>query len=1009
MFVMLEQSMEQGYYRLVKHIDNSEDRDAERCNVGELWYLSGVEGDEVTLIQGETTWTFTLDVFLDHFEYAAGGVAERQGELITLMNSLHAVGSRQDNLIESARTPKLLADDTQPAKPMQPTGTDLVVMASRANPTIAAKNLKRVKTAFAVTKNQIAKRHSALQTLIKEQELILKSKTEILTRQIAMAQEAIYMINAYLGQDEEIVRLKSGEPAPEDEKIVIRQQVLFMDEESAVAGELAKRGGIDFETVDEFDAWVCEPDHLQQVLPETRGIVAIKARRNPKFYVDNPFVNAELNRQNKCLYLLIRNGENLYRIFTTLWVEEVLLPRKDEFESFFYTMSTDWDTHERKREPLVPGSAKYMQAMDKAEEKKRRFYTVLILIQGLLDRTKVFHPLPPNEQINVCNLEGQKHVTLRYDAENLLGTGRLDFDKWLDSVNGELEVGCRIIGEFDSYYSRERGLAERKSNKWAYQPSSREIYIIDRKSGENGFKFLYQSDEQANKPRVSYQIYKRDYYIINIDSITIADIEFYIRSRTNRYHYTSMIPLLKAALAIKKKEAAEEAPFRQLLISEIAKKHEVSIARAERSVDMLIKWWKYKTREHRALVSEDSKALRMIVSEFGRRKLLDNEALIEAHEEAVTKLCDDKALVIFYRSDRSYTVLRCENNENVYVCEENWKLCADAQLGIVLATTNGENIVPFDCGVFVRRTSVKEWVVVDKRHESWQLVWSHPRWKEWLVGARPQEHLTDAERADVISLALSELEHEANNVPKQDDQSKFLDWQRKKGRRPWLKPLAVITHKNERIVLYYLRYRAALTKKLLTGHVDGPEYAVIDVRWEKKADELKFKLSECRGISLELSNPPWQQHNAIAIYEENVALAAAEEQKVEKAKKAERRLSRPIHAIEQKAYEAIKAAWIEEQRAKFLEEYVDDDGELWEDHKEDLKPSSDLWPRWIETVASYVIERGIDINGWTLEKLLVQANYYGYSGKTAEFDYYEQIKGMIIEYMPAVGDEDEEE
>lgn len=996
--------MEQGYYKLIECIDESEDRDGSRCEVGSLWYLSGIQGDEVTLIKGDSTWTFTLEVFLDHFEYAPDGVEERQRELVALMSSLHAVGDRQDNLIESASTSKLLADDTHPAEPQQQqTGTDLIAMASRANPATATKNLKRVKTVFAVTKNQIAKRHSALQTLIREQELILRSKTEALTRQIEMAQEAIYMINAYLGQDEEIIRLTKGEPAPDDEKIVIRQQVLFMDEESAAAEDLAKRGGIDFKEISEFDQWVCEPSHLQQVLPETKGIVAIKPRRNDKFYDDNPLVNGELNRLNKCLYILIRNGDNLYRIHTTLWVDEVFLPRKNEFEHFFYETHTDWNTCEQKREPLVPGSAKYMQAMDKAEAKKRRFYTALILIQGLLDRTKVFHPLPINEQINVCNLDGQKYITLLYDAENLLGNGRPSYKDWLASANNELEVGCRIIGEFDSFYSHQHGLADRKSSRRASWPNDHEIYVLDKKIDERSFKFLYRSSYMdAGGSRVSYRVCLTDDFIINIDSVTASDIEFYIKSRTNRHHYLSMMPLLKAALAIKKQEAAEEAPFRQLLVSEIAKKHDVSLARAERSIDALIKWWKFKTREHRALTSDDSKALRMIVAEFGRRKLLNDETLTEAHEQAVGKLCDDKTLAIFYRPDRSYVVLRYENAENVWVKEEIWKLCADTQLGSVLASTDGTNIIHFDCGVFVRMASAKEWTVVDKRHESWQLVWNHTRWSEWLIGARPQEHLTDMERKQAAEYALAELEKPITP----DDYSVFTDWRRKDGRRIWMKPLAVTVEQKERLTLYFLQYHAALTKKLLTKRVEGPEYSTVNIRWWKK-DGLNFKLSCCSGRSVDLNNPQWK-NNAFIVFEDNIALAAAEESKVEKVRKEKRRLIRPLRTIENEVYEVIKAIWYEEQHAKFLEEYVDDDGELWEDYKEDLKVPSNLWPSWIKTISEYVIERGININGWTIDKLLSAACTYGCE-LTSEIEYYEKIKEIVVEYTPVVSDDDDDD
>jgi hypothetical protein len=999
--------MEQGYYRLVEHIDDPDDESLSEMEVGSLWYLSDIVGDEVTLIQGESTWTLPLGVFTSSFDLAPDGVEERQGELNALLNDLHNIGDRQDNLIESATTPKLLNDETQPVK--QSSATEFASVVSRANPVVAAKNLKKVKTAFAVTKNQIAKRQAALASLIKEQQLILHAKSAALTKQIELAQEAIYIINAYLGQDEEIIRIQRGEPAPQDEKIVVRQQVLYMDEESAVASDNAKCGGIDFENIESFDKWICDPAHLQQVLPERRGIVALKPRRNPKHYDDNPFVNSELNRRNKCLYILIRNGDNLYRVFTTLWVEDVFLPRKDEFEHFFYESRTDWRTHETIREPLTPGSSKYMQAMDKAESKKRRFYAALILIQGIVDRTKVFHPLP-DEPINVCAIEGQQHVILRYDAENLLGTGRPGFDKWLDSVNGALEVGCRIAGEFDSYHFHYQELGKRQGNKYALRPNSYQLHVLEKKVPNEGFKFYYENDRgwgERSRIRVSYTVYKRDDFIINIDNVTISDINYYLYSRTNRHNYIHMVPLLKAALKIKQKELEEEAPFRQLLIGEIAKAHNTSIASAERSIDALIHWWKFKVREHRALTSDDAKALRMIVSEYGRRRTLYDDNLADAHNHAAEKLGDEKTLAIFYRPDRSYTVLRFENDENIYVREEVWRLYADASLSSVLATTDGQNIIHFDCGVFVRLISSKDWTVVDIRHQSWQLVCAHNRWNEWNIGARPQEHLTDAERKQAAEFILAKLEMERTKKP-DADKSIFLDWRHKKGYRKWLQPLAVVSDSKERIYLYYLLYHGAASKWFMTGDTHSPEYARISIIWKKKGDEFKFRIAGYSGVCIDMKNPPWVTYKAIVTFENNIAAAITEEDRAKAVEKKQRRYSRPIHAIEQAITNAKKVAWYEEQHVKFLDDYVDEDDVLWEGYKEDLKVP-DLWPRWIDNAAGYLIERNINFDGLTIEQFLVEAKKCGYDGTAEDDDYFEAIKSITIRYQPVSEDEDEDD
>ncbi len=127
--------------------------------------------------------------------------------------------------------------------------------------------------------------------------------------------------------------------------------VLAMDEESAVNAE---GNGIDFRSVDAFDEWVtCDPAHLQQVLPEERGVVAIMARRSEIDYKD-PWANKEYNKRNRHTYFLIRNGGALYRMDTNFEVGYRLVPARNEFTSMFLDRHTG--------QPLVPGTDKWLAA-----------------------------------------------------------------------------------------------------------------------------------------------------------------------------------------------------------------------------------------------------------------------------------------------------------------------------------------------------------------------------------------------------------------------------------------------------------------------------------------------------------------------------------------------------------------------------------------------------------------------------------------------------------------------
>lgn len=153
-----------------------------------------------------------------------------------------------------------------------------------------------VKTQMAASRAVVANaRKSALEAQARAKELIraqqaaleaqlraMAAELEPLQAQIAMYEEGIWTMNLYLGRDEEIHTLRAGEPAPAGTPIHVRQQVLAMDEESAL---FAEAGGMDVRDIEAFDKWITsDPRHLEQVLPEQRGVVAIIPRRQARDY-----------------------------------------------------------------------------------------------------------------------------------------------------------------------------------------------------------------------------------------------------------------------------------------------------------------------------------------------------------------------------------------------------------------------------------------------------------------------------------------------------------------------------------------------------------------------------------------------------------------------------------------------------------------------------------------------------------------------------------------------------
>lgn len=986
--------MESGYYRYVRPNRELE----EQYTLGELWYLLDVVGGSARLIYGDEEWTFDLDEFEDSFEFVPNGLEERQKQIIELTTSLHNIGDRQDSLrLENKDAPSIEEEDVES---LADPGTAIAL--SNKNPLQAKANLKKTKTLAARARKQIARKQAELARFTKEQELILREKVNALTKTVKQIEQVVYVINAYLGQDEEIVQIADGEPADADAKIVMRQTVLYMDEETAAASNFAKRGGLDWKTIEEFDQWVVSnPKHLEQMLPEEKGVVAIKPRRNDKHYSDNAFENAELNRQNKCLYILIRNGEKIFRIYTTLWLHDVFFPRKDEFDRHFVDR---WDRDRR----LRPGSRAYMNAMEEAEADQRRYYTVLVLLQGLLDRTKVFEPLPPSAaRVNLLDFnESTKYATFLYDAEMVLGDGRPAFSEWLDDINNRIDVGCRIIfeevpwGESEIYvggYSKKRQYPQ-----YATRPNGMELHRIEKREDEEGvFKFYYSREGetvyhgwgdwegQPAKNRASFLIRCGDEFVLNFDAATVEEMEYYIASRLHRHEYAKMIPLMQHAIKLKKKEKREEAPFRKLLIGEIMKACDASHAAAKARIDELISWWKFKNRNHRALEEDDAKAIRMITREFKKREKLAKaeEEKSSLFKEVVEELRRDEpnTLSIWHKGDNQYAAYLWHNDKNIWVREETWELKKD------------ENLV---------MASAKDWKVVDSRYESWTCLWKHDRWDEWPDDIVANDHLTDPELEEAIEMGRKQLPDVR------------LSDHREKG-KAWRLPLAVIVTDNHQVHIYYAKRHAVIPNELIVSNsVEYVEADILKVKWEKKRTGVNYRFGGGR-YSIDLCNRrrfgdekpekmPWDKdvERVVAIYEENIALAKAENDKVTEHKKRVHDMLMPYRCLDTQIRDVMLENFYAREKAKFLEQYYDEDDELWDDYKEDLKDKPG-YPRWVDNAVGLLVERDIEVEGLTVEQLVEKASEFGFEWND-HYDF-DEVKDIVLDINYGKDKDDEPE
>ena len=495
---------------------------------------------------------------------------------------------------------------------------------------------------------EVASLRCELEAAMKAQLAAADAVLKPLEAQMKRLREGIWTVNLYLGRDEEIVTIRGGEPAAADTPLTVRQAVLAMDEETA---SLAERGGIDFTNLDLFDEWICDPAHLAQVAPEERCVVVLRPRRHGKDY-GNPWESTSKNAENARSWWLMRNGERLYRMTTDLQVGDRLIPRRDEFTALFRTRIGDIEVD------LEPGSAAWVRAEAAQDARQRHYMRCALVLQGLIDRTTVFHPLPGGQPFSLLHPEAYdagKVLIVTDDDTTALGTGRMAFRQWLAERNAKLRPGMRIIGDFGTQAFRHtneymRSAARhhsRVSPRSAGYPPSHVVHRLDGWRdvlGEPGLVFHYarthkewlrdrdgNEELRAPKTKASCVVVASDDFIVPFDLVTIDEMRTYLAARGERHEYATMMPLLHAAIAAKEAEASAEAPMRHLLMGEIAKRYDVAVDDdLKAAVAELVDEWKMGNRWHRPLVASalspdgadpttEAKAISAIVTAYGQR------------------------------------------------------------------------------------------------------------------------------------------------------------------------------------------------------------------------------------------------------------------------------------------------------------------------------------------------------------------------------------------------------
>lgn len=315
-------------------------------------------------------------------------------------------------------------------------GTEIVAMGGSAQLQNMHDGLEKQRQEMQAL-DMLAKTHIAnLNNKLEQFRRGLNSQLEVFKKQMTRIMRVIQTIELYLGIEEDLFQIQSGMPAAASEPISFRQQILYIDEEVGVWTD----GGYDYTNIPDFEEWLIKDKNYEKLLPEIKGILLFKPRRKDKDYGGNYYENKADNEPNRESYFLIRNGENLYRIYSEkILIPDRLFPLREELAEMFTELSDMMNSKEHVWE------RDKQEKEDKVENMTFRYKKMAFLLQGLIDRTQIFHPLPETK-INVFNLEdNQDAVNFIYDDEVSLPNGKLPFWEWHKEINSTITHGSRIL------------------------------------------------------------------------------------------------------------------------------------------------------------------------------------------------------------------------------------------------------------------------------------------------------------------------------------------------------------------------------------------------------------------------------------------------------------------------------------------------------------------------------------------------------------------------------------
>jgi hypothetical protein len=432
---------------------------------------------------------------------------------------------------------------------------------------------------------------------------------------IGEIEDRIFSVELYAGFKEDLVQVLDGEPAGYSEPVHIMQRRMYMDEESLIDYDT---GGMNFERIEDFDAWLKKPHNLEKILPHPRTVVAFRVRRKDKDYRDyDLMVRMMFCREDKATFLYFRNGDQLWRLNTStefpdrlfgdddldlsepLWayhwlgdIRRVLTEREymDRLEKHLAAVKkkkkfderhpdfSSWrpnDGQDRDEWKALKEEHRGITSDIDSEITDRRHYVkftpdtvwfddikshvdkeikdrnkLVMILQGIFDRSPVFSPHPP---IELWTQEGfESSIRLVHDDSKALQPSEEppSFEEYWERCNESLKTGSVVMGVQEHWREEMVRRYDNHNSKWGAKDSYDKLPWNDSGPGDIvevehyhprikkcRFKWLRRKADWSDDDYATSTLTLEQEKVFNLDGYKPGDYKIFLADHRTRENY----------------------------------------------------------------------------------------------------------------------------------------------------------------------------------------------------------------------------------------------------------------------------------------------------------------------------------------------------------------------------------------------------------------------------------------------------------------------------------------